>query len=96
MTIQISDVEAGYLYKTDNNQERVVLGCNVNGKVVYASRGGNVLNNFDHHVPCSVERFAASCSEKLYKVDETRFNEIIESSNAKGVLVADTDCFNPA
>ncbi len=34
MTIQISDVEAGYLYKTENNQERVVLGCNVNGQVV--------------------------------------------------------------
>ena len=76
MAIETSEVETGYLYRTPNNQERVVLGCNPEGKVVYAPRGGNVKNEFDNTVASNLERFAEACSEKLYKVELDKFNKI--------------------
>lgn len=65
MAINVNDVQRGWLFKTPNNQERVVLGFNEENKVTYASRGGNVKNLFDHRETSSIERFAASCSERL-------------------------------
>ena len=40
-----------------------------------------------------VSNFAESCSKKVFIVDEVEFNKIIESTNAKNVLVANADCF---
>lgn len=85
MTINVNDVERGWLFKTENNQERVVLGFNNENKVIYASRGGNVKNLFDHREASSIERFAESCSERLEQYSEDRIAEIIVQCNAQGL-----------
>lgn len=90
MTITVNDVERGWLFKTENNQERVVLGFNDENKVVYASRGGNVKNLFDHREASSIERFATSCSERLEQYSEDRIAEIIVQCNAEGLSLNDT------
>ena len=46
MAIAVSEIKKGWIYRTRNNQERMVLGWDKDGRVVYASRGGNVKNPF--------------------------------------------------
>lgn len=94
MPIEQSAVEAGWLYKTPNNQERVVLGCNSDCKVIYASRGGNVQNAFDHREASSLERFAEACSEKVRQLTADEMQKIVASCNASSVIVSgETCCF---
>ncbi len=90
MPINTNDVERGWLFKTPNNQERVVLGFNEENKVVYASRGGNVKNLFDHRETSSIERFATSCSERLEQYSDDRIAEIITQCNAEGLTLNPT------
>jgi hypothetical protein len=45
MAINTSEIKEAYKYKTPNNQERIVLGIDGN-QVTYASRGGNVQNQW--------------------------------------------------
>lgn len=92
MSLASNDVEIGWLYKTPNNQERVVLGCNIDCKVVYASRGGNVKNAFDHREASTAERFAEACSEKIKKLSEEELQKIISDCNATNVIVAGNAC----
>lgn len=87
MPIDKSAVQAGWLYKNANNQERVVLGCDSDCKVVYASRGGNVQNAFDHREVSSLERFAEACSERVRQLTQAELQSIIESCNAGSVIV---------
>ncbi len=87
MTINVNDVERGWLFKTPNNQERAVLGFDEDNKVVYASRGGNVKNLFDHREASSIERFASSCSERLEQYSDDRIAEIIVQCNAQNLVL---------
>jgi hypothetical protein len=94
MPIDQSTVQAGWLYKTPNNQERVVLGCNADCKVVYASRGGNVQNAFDHREASSLKRFAEACSERVRQLSSDELQSIIQLCNASSVIVpGETCCF---
>ena len=88
MAINVADIEKGFLYKTENNQERVVLGHDDDGKVVYAARGGNVQNKFDTRFSCQPERFAAACEEKLHRINSEMFETIIDDCNARNVLAS--------
>jgi len=87
MPINTNAVERGWLFKTPNNQERVVLGFNEENKVVYASRGGNIKNLFDHRETSSIERFAESCSERLEQYPEDRIAQIIVQCNAEALIL---------
>ncbi|BBL22352.1 MULTISPECIES: hypothetical protein [Acinetobacter] len=87
MAITANDVQRGWLFKTPNNQERVVLGFNEDNKVVYASRGGNVKNSFDHREACSIERFVDSCSERLEQYSDERLADIIVQCNAQNLTL---------
>ena len=90
MTINVNDVERGWVFKTPNNQERVVLGFNEENKVVYASRGGNVKNLFDHREASSINHFASSCSDRLEQYSEDRIEEIIIQCNAQNLALRAT------
>lgn len=94
MPIDQSAVQVGWLYKTTKNQERVVLGCNSDCKVVYASRGGNVQNAFDHREASSLERFAEACSERVKQLSSDELQVIVQLCNASPVIVSgETCCF---
>lgn len=90
MAINTNEVQRGWLFRTPNNQERVVLGFNEDNKVVYASRGGNVKNPFDHREACSLERFVESCSERLEQYSEEHVSDIIVQCNAQNLVLNDT------
>ncbi|MCU7006932.1 hypothetical protein OBN82_20965 [Escherichia coli] len=76
MTINENDIEIGWIYKTPNNQERLVL-TKEDGKIIYSSRGGNVKNKFDYKAPpCEPSKFATDCSEKVKEMPSDEFDEI--------------------
>lgn len=91
MPINKSEVIIGGKYKTENNQERIVVGCSTDCKVVYASRGGNVKNEFDHREASSLDRFAEACSEKIDQLSPDELQEVIEKCNAQNA-VGGGDC----
>lgn len=92
MPIKITEVQVGWIYKTPNNQERAVLGCNSDCKVVYASRGGYVQNEFIHREASTIERFAEACSEKVKELSDKELKNIIISCNASNVIIKDSIC----
>ena len=50
-------MKAGDVYKTSNNQVRIVLGFTPDGRVGYASRGGNTRLDYTNCETSSTERF---------------------------------------
>jgi hypothetical protein len=86
MPISEAEVVIGGKYRTENNQERVVVGCSSDCKVVYASRGGNVKNSFDHRVASSLSRFADACSEKMGQLSPDELQDVINECNAQNAI----------
>ena len=86
MGIAVSDIEIGYEYKTPNNQDRVVLGFDKSGRVVYARRGGNIENPYNDREACTKKRFAAACSKKGSEVAAPVLKKIIKALNADVLL----------
>lgn len=86
MPIDIADIKKGSVYRTKNNQERLVLGWDKDGRVVYSSRGGNVMNPFHNcHVRCSEQHFANAVEEKVREVPNVQ--PFIVANNAQTVIV---------
>lgn len=92
MPINESDVVIGGKYKTEGDQERIVVGCDADCKVVYASRGGNVQNAFDHRQASSLSRFAEACSEKIDQLTADELKEAIETCNAQNTVSGGECC----
>lgn len=94
MSINESEVVIGGKYKTENNQERIVVGCSSDCKVVYASRGGYAKNVFDHRDASSLDRFAEACSEKIGQLSPGELKEIIETCNAQNAVGGGNCCLS--
>jgi len=92
MPINKSDVVIGGKYRTENNQERIVVGCSADCKVVYASRGGNVQNAFDNREASSLTRFAEACAEKIGQLTADELQEAIEACNAQNAVSGGECC----
>lgn len=86
MGISISDIKIGYEYQTPNEQDRLVLGFDKNGRVVYASRGGKVKNEYNARYACKKERFAKACSQKGIKFRASALKKIIKDLRADILL----------
>ena len=76
MSISVTDIVEGALYKTLSNQERLVIQIDSEGKIRYSARGGNVKGKFEQLTTSSPERFAAACSEKIKCLPSEGFAEI--------------------
>lgn len=86
MPIPVSDIHKGGIYPTPNKQERLVLGWDADGRVVYSSRGGNVVNAFKNcHTRCSESRFAQAVGAKVRDVPDVQ--PFIIANNAQTVVV---------
>ncbi|GKW35329.1 hypothetical protein PEC730217_41090 [Pectobacterium carotovorum subsp. carotovorum] len=85
MPISENDIVVGGVYKTPNNQERVVLAVE-DGKIKYASRGGNVKNPFDHMEKSEPARFANSCSEKIEDLPSDEFDGLLELFRSRRLI----------
>jgi len=86
MPVNITDIEKGWVYRTSTNQERLVLGWDKDGRVVYSSRGGHVMNPFKgNHTRCSESRFAEKCDTIVRQVQDV--GSFITANNAQTVVV---------
>lgn len=86
MSIVVTEIEQGWIYKIKRNQDRLVLGFDGEGKVVYASRGGNAMNPFDSgYTKSDPDRFASACIEKTRKVPDIQ--HFIKLNNATAAIV---------
>lgn len=86
MPINLNEIEIGCLYKTEANQERIVLQITTDGSVQYTARGGNVKNKFDVMYTSQPQRFAEACSEKIRKLSSIEFDEIKELFEKRGLI----------
>ncbi|MBP6596941.1 MAG: hypothetical protein KA187_06180 [Arenimonas sp.] len=66
-----SDILKGWIYRTSNLQERLVLGWDREGRVVYSSRGNNPEKDFQNcHVRITTAKFAQRAIGKLRLVED--------------------------
>lgn len=71
MAMSETDIQTGWIYRTSNNQERLVLGWDRDGRVVYTSKGRNEAAPFlNCHVRVTAKRFAQRAIGKLEKVED--------------------------
>ncbi len=94
MPINKSDIETGGLYRTTAGQERVVLGCDGNGNLVYATRGSAGTGaKFNDRKVVNPDKFAKDCDSKISTVTQERVNEVISDVGAGGIVQAgNTSC----
>lgn len=73
MAMSETDIQTGWIYRTSNNQERLVLGWDRDGRVVYTSKGRNAATPFQNcHVRITAKRFAQRAIGKLEQVEDVR------------------------
>lgn len=71
MAMSETDIQKGWIYRTSNNQERLVLGWDRDGRVVYTSKGRNEAAPFlNCHVRITAKRFAQRAIGKLGQVED--------------------------
>jgi len=92
MPISKSEVVIGGKYKTEGNQERIIVGCDNDCKIVYASCGGNVKNPFSQRTASSVETFIEACSEKIGQLTVDELQEAIKTCNAQNAVSGGDSC----
>ncbi len=95
MAISEKDVQVGWEYQAGDDQDRVVLGCDGQGKVVYASRGGRVKNPYTQRQAAALGTFAEACNTPVRQVPKDEFDEIFAACNAQHAVVAGSEsCFS--
>jgi len=73
MAMSETDIQKGWIYRTSNNQERLVLGWDRDGRVVYTSKGKNAAAPFHNcHVRITGKRFAQRAIGKVSEVEDLR------------------------
>lgn len=73
MAMAESDILQGWIYRTSNLQERLVLGWDRDGRVVYSSRGKNPDKAFQNcHVRITTAKFAQRAIGKLRQVEDLK------------------------
>ncbi|EPV2479187.1 hypothetical protein [Enterobacter ludwigii] len=85
MSINESEITVGGVYKTPNNQERVVVAIE-DDIVKYSPRGGNVQNPFDQMQKSKKATFADACSEKIADMPQEKFDEIESFFKGRGLI----------
>lgn len=73
MAIPESDIQPGWIYSTTRKQERLVLGRDRDGRIVYVSKGRNIAGPFlNCHVRITAKQFAERATGKLRFIDDVK------------------------
>jgi hypothetical protein len=73
MAMSEADILKGWIYRTSHNQERLVLGWDRDGRVVYASKGRDDASPFQNcHVRITTKKFAQRAIGKVRFVEDLR------------------------
>ena len=71
MAMAESDIQKGWIYRTSNQQERLVLGWDRDGRVVYTSKGRDEAAPFRNcHVRITPQKFAQRAIGKLRQIED--------------------------
>lgn len=86
MAMAESDIEKGWIYRTSNQQERLVLGWDRDGRVVYTSKGRDDAAPFlNCHVRITARKFAQRAIGKVRYVEDLQ--PFIVANRATTVVV---------
>lgn len=86
MAMAESDIEKGWIYRTSNQQERLVLGWDRDGRVVYTSKGRDEAAPFlNCHVRITARKFAQRAIGKVRYVEDLQ--PFIVANKATTVVV---------
>jgi hypothetical protein len=73
MAMAEADIQKGWIYRTSHQQERLVLGWDRDGRVVYASKGHDATREFQNcHVRITTKKFAQRAIGKVREVESLR------------------------
>lgn len=73
MAMAETDIEKGWIYRTSNQQERLVLGWDRDGRVVYTSKGRDEAAPFlNCHVRITGKKFAQRAIGKVRFVEDLK------------------------
>jgi hypothetical protein len=73
MAMSESDILKGWVYRTSHEQERLVLGWDRDGRVVFSSRGKNPDKEFQNcHVRVTGAKFAQRAIGKVRQVEDLK------------------------
>ncbi|MGH8032636.1 MAG: hypothetical protein ACREO8_09800 [Luteimonas sp.] len=73
MAMAETDIQTGWIYRTSHQQQRLVLGRDRDGRVVYVSKGRNDAAPFHNcHVRITPQKFAQRAIGRLRFVDDVR------------------------
>ena len=68
-----SDILKGWIYRTSNLQERLVLGWDRDGRVVYCSKGKDAERPFENcHVRITGLKFAQRAIGKVRQIEDLK------------------------
>lgn len=68
-----SDIQKGWIYRTSHQQERLVLGWDRDGRIVYVSKGQDAAKPFQScHVRITTKKFAQRAIGKLSFVEDLK------------------------
>ena len=71
MAMAESDIQPGWIYRTSHQQERLVLGWDRDGRVVYTSKGRDESAPFHNcHVRITAQKFAQRAIGKVRQVED--------------------------
>ena len=73
MAMSESDIHTGWIYRTSHNQERLVLGWDRDGRVVYCSKGKDKERPFQNcHVRITGQKFAQRAIGKVSHIEDLK------------------------
>lgn len=86
MAMSESDIHKGWIYQTSNQQQRLVLGWDRDGRVVYSSKGKDPEAPFlNCHVRITTRKFAQRAIGKVRQVEDLQ--QYIVANKASTVVV---------
>ena len=72
MAMAETDILKGWIYRTSHEQERLVLGWDRDGRVVYASKGKGAAPFQNCHVRITTRKFAQRAIGKVSFIEDLK------------------------
>jgi hypothetical protein len=72
MPLPETEIQTGWIYRTSQQKERLVLGSDRDGQVVYVSKGHGEQPFHNCHERSTRQEFARRAVEKLRQVEDVR------------------------
>ena len=85
MPLPETEIQTGWIYRTSQQKERLVLGRDRDGQVVFVSKGHGEQPFHNCHDRATLQAFARRAVEKLRQVEDVR--PYVVANKAASVVV---------